>query len=184
MIPEVQPDPHDLDYWLGEPAVRVAHGRESSASREQLWQAALQVHLGDTHVLGRLVRWRIPDLPSNCSFYELFTQQPFLPLSESSGSLLSGLVGRIWTLRRDYPCLDNGEQFREWSTHGTAKVLFAHWVEDARDGRSALRSETRVQAFGAQGRIGLASVRPLIAGFQHLVASDAIAAAVREAEQR
>ena len=183
MIPEVQPPPPNLDYWLAEPSVRVAHRRESSASSDQLWQAALKVRLGDTHLLGRLVRWRIPDLP-DCSFYELFSQQPFLPLSESDRSLLSGLVGRIWTLRRDYPSLANGEQFREWSMQGTAKVLFAHWVEDAADGRSALRSETRVEAFGAQGRVGLATVRPLIAGFQNLVASDAIAAAVREAERR
>ena len=34
-----------------------------------------------------------------------------------------------------------------------------------------------------QGRLGLASVRPLISGFQQLVASDAMALAVRHAEQ-
>jgi hypothetical protein len=55
-------------------------------------------------------------------------------------------------------------------------------VEDGRDGRSALRAEVRVQAYGAQGRLGLASVRPLIRAFQHLVGSDAITAAVRRAE--
>jgi hypothetical protein len=184
MIPEVQPGFLDLDYWLADPAVRVAHRRESSVPRDRLWRAALQVRLGDTYLLGRLVRWRIPGLPAQCSFYEMFRHQPFLALSESEAALVSGLVGRIWTLRRDYPSLDEGEQFREWSTPGTAKVVFANWVEDVPGGRSALRSETRVQAFGTQGRIGLASVRPLITGFQHLVASDAIAAAVREAEQR
>jgi hypothetical protein len=61
-------------------------------------------------------------------------------------------------------------------------VLFANWVEPADHRRAALRSETRVQAFGAQGRVGLTSVRPLIRGFQQLVANDAMAAAIRRAE--
>jgi hypothetical protein len=63
-------------------------------------------------------------------------------------------------------------------------VLFANWVaEDAERGAS-LHSETRVEAFGVQGRIGLASVRPLIRGFQQLIWSDAMAAAVRRAESQ
>ena len=60
-------------------------------------------------------------------------------------------------------------------------VMFANWVEASDGGRTALQSETRVQAFGVQGRIGVASVRPLIGGFQHLVGSDALAAAVQRA---
>ena len=45
-------------------------------------------------------------------------------------------------------------------------------------------SETRVQAIGAQGRLGLAAVRPLVNAFQSLVGSDGIEAAVRGAEGR
>ena len=161
----------------------MRHRRESSVSREHLWQAAHQVRLSDTSLLGRLVRWRIPGLPADDSFYDLFREQPFLALSEADGVLVSGLVGKIWTLRRDYPKLEGPEQFRQWTTPGTTKVLFANWVEDAARGGSVLSAEVRVQAYGAQGRIGLATVRPLIRGFQHLVGSDAIAAAVRRAEQ-
>ena len=51
-------------------------------------------------------------------------------------------------------------------------------------GQHAQRSETRVEAFGIQGRIGLAAVRPLISTFQNLVASDGIDAALRIAEDR
>ena len=182
IIPEVDPAAPDLDYWLADPAVRVRHRRESSAPRERLWLAAHEVRLSDTAVLGRLVRWRIPGLPANDRFYDLFREEPFLPLTESDAALVSGLVGKIWTLRRDYPELGGPDEFREWSAPGTTKVLLANWVEDGRDGGSALHAEVRVKAYGAQGRLGLTSVRPLIRAFQHLVGSDAITAAVRRAE--
>ena len=58
--------------------------------------------------------------------------------------------------------------------------------EDERGRRArpgALCSEVRVEAFGRQGRIGLATVRPLVRGFQQLIGSDGIAAAVRRAER-
>jgi hypothetical protein len=177
------PDSLKLDAWLPDPAVRVAHRRESSASPECLWRAAHEVRLTDTRVLGPLVRWRIPGLPTDSLFYDIFRQQPFLALTESDGTLMSGLVGRIWTLRRDYPELEDTEQYQQWSRPGTAKVLFANWVEPGRRRRSTLRSEVRVQAFGAQGRIGLTTVRPLIRAFQHLVGTEALATAVRRAER-
>jgi hypothetical protein len=172
-----------LDTWLADPAVRVAHRRSSTATPDDLWRAAQEVHLSDTRMLGRLVRWRIPGVPAQSTFQGLFRCAPFAVLDEGERALVSGLVGRIWTLRRDYPVLEDPEEFREWSKSGTAKVLFAHWVEADGHAGSRLRSEVRVKAFGPQGRIGLASVRPLISGFQSLVASDALTVAVRAAER-
>jgi hypothetical protein len=99
-------------------------------------------------------------------------------LEESNRALVSGLVGRIWTLRRDYPRLSEPEDFREWSKAGTARVVFAHWVNDEK-----LHSEARVEAFGARGRAGVAAVRPLIGAFHNLIFSDGLAAAVRRAEE-
>jgi hypothetical protein len=176
-------NPPQLDAWLPDPSVRVSHCRDSSVPPERLWEAARSVRLRDTYLLGRLVRWRIPGLPPGISFDEMFRQQPFTVLTEGDGALVSGLVGRIWTLRRDYPELEDPEEFRQWSTSGSARVLLANWVEPGQDGRTELRSETRVQAFGTQGRIGLASVRPLIRGFQQLVGNDAMAVAVRRAQR-
>lgn len=175
----------DLDHWLPKPSMRVAHRRESDASPERLWAASREVKLTDTRRLGRMVRWRIPGLASDITFDELFRTPPFIVLSEAEGRmLLSGLVGRIWTLRRDYPRLDDPEEYREWSTGGTARVLFANWVQETPSGRAALQSEVRVEAFGAQGRIGLAAVRPLVGAFGNLIGSDGIEAAVRLAERR
>ena len=173
----------DLDRWLPDPAIRVTHRRKSRATAEELWQAAEDLSLAQTYLLGRLVRWRIPGVPADSSFSELFKNQPFTVLAQTESSLVSGLVGRIWTLRRDYPAIDP-DVFEEWQESGTAKVVIAHWVSSQDAGGSTLHSETRVRTFGAQGRLGLASVRPLVRGFEHLVGTDALAAAVRRAEGR
>jgi hypothetical protein len=175
----------DLDHWLPSPTIRVAHCRESTADPDELWRAAQTVGLDDSSVLGRLVRWRIPGLAGDLSFDHLFRAEPFVVLiGDRERSLLSGLVGRIWTLRRDYPQLSDPEQFRQWSARGTARVLFANWVEPVASGGAALHSETRVEAVGAQGRIGLATLRPVIRAFEQLIATDGIEAAVRRAENR
>ncbi len=173
----------DLDKWLPDPAVRVAHRRESSACADELWHAARSVQLSDTAVLGRLVRWRIPGLPRDEGFDDLFRQPPFMVLDERRHLLVSGLVGRIWTLRRDYPQLGSGAEFRDWSQPGTARVVVANWITAADGGGSVIAAEVRVDAIGARGRLGLRAVGPLVRSFQHLVGSDGITAAVRRAER-
>jgi len=173
----------DLDAWLPDALLRVSHRRASRASPDELWTAAMRVRLADTGLLGRLVRWRIPGLARDEGFDALFREPPFIVLQDGERAVVSGLVGRIWTLRRDYPELTGADEFRAWSRRGTARVVFANWVAPTDDGGSELCSEVRVQAFGVQGRVGLAAVRPLVRAFQGLVASDAIAAAVRRAER-
>ena len=173
----------DLDRWLSEPSLRVAHRRESAADADRLWEAAQRVRVGDVGLLGRLVRWRIPGVPAEMSFDQVFRSQPFIVLDDGDGqSLVSGLVGRIWTLRRDYPKLREPNEYRRWEVSGTAKVLFANWVEPLPADRSALCMEARVRGIGAKGRVGVAAVRPLVSRFQQLIATDGIQAAVRLAE--
>ncbi len=173
----------DLDRWLPEPGLRVYHRRESTASPERLWDAARGVTLRDARLLGRLVRWRLPGTPAHITFDELFRRQPFLVLQEGEEFTVSGLVGRIWTLRRDYPPLGDAGEFEAFSQRGSARVVFAHWVEPAGGSRSALVSEARVEAIGMQGRLGVRAIRPLVSRFQGLIGNDGIGAAVRRAEQ-
>jgi hypothetical protein len=174
----------DLDAWLPEATLQVSHRRASRASPDALWAAAKHVRLTDTGLLGRLVRWRIPGLARDEGFDALFREPPFMVLQDGERMLVSGLVGRIWTLRRDYPELTGTEEFREWSRRGTARVVFANWVTAADDGGAVLWSEARVQGFGVQGRVGITAVRPLIGRFQGLVGSEGLDAAVKLAEAR
>jgi hypothetical protein len=172
----------NLDDWLDDPAVRVSHRRAAAAGAPDLWEAARTVRLADTRRLGPVLRWRLPGVPADITYDELFRAPPFTVLDQGDGALLSGLVGRIWTLRRDYPALSDPGEFRRWSAAGTVRVLFGNWVEPAGVNRTALVSETRIGVSDRGGRLGLALVRPLIAAFHSLVGSEALAVAVRRAE--
>ncbi|HWD84456.1 MAG TPA: hypothetical protein VG321_01815 [Solirubrobacteraceae bacterium] len=171
--------PPDLDVWLPGAQIRVRHRREAQADPAELWAAAQAVRLRDARNLGRLVRLRIPGLSPDLRFDEMFRAPPFYVLFEDELTLVSGLVGRIWTMRRDYPSLSGADEFRSWSRRGTVRVLFANWVQPTDDGQAALVSETRVQAVDRRGRLGLAAVRPLISSSHQLVSRDGIRAALR-----
>lgn len=172
----------DLDRWLPGPTVRIRHEREAAVDAGVLWEAARAVRTSETRRLGRLVRLRIPGLPADVSYDELFRAPPFLVLEEDGHALLAGIVGRIWTVRRDYPLLSEPEDFRRWSDRGTVRVLFAHWVQAAGDGRARLVSETRVSGGDGLARLGLAAIRPLIVASHQLIASEGLRRAVSRAE--
>jgi hypothetical protein len=170
----------DLDIWLDHAPIRVRHRREAAVDEATLWEAARTVRVKDTRVLGRLLRWRIPGTSGSMPYDKLFREPPFAVLHEEEGALVSGLVGRIWTLRRDYPAID-ADEFRSWSAPGTARVLYANWVEPA-DRGAALVSETRVRATDRDGRRGLTGVRPLITAFNALIGREALDLAVARAQ--
>jgi hypothetical protein len=171
----------DLDRWIPDPVVRVTHRRAADASAAELWDAARTVHLDDTRVLGRLVRWRIPGIDGNPAYDELFRAEPFTPLDDGEHALVSGLCGRIWTLRRDYPRLAGRGEFEAWSEPGTVRVIFATWAAPD-DGRAVISSEVRVGAVDRQGRFGLIAVRPLIHASNRLIATEALELAARRAQ--
>jgi hypothetical protein len=141
------------------------------------------VRLDDTRVLGRLVRWRIPGIEGDPTYDELFRRPPFTPLDDAERALVAGMCGRIWTLRRDYPTLEGPIDFTAWSEPGTVRVMFANWVV-AEDDRAVIASEIRIAAVDRQARVGLLAVRPLIRGFNGLIATESLALAVRRAEER
>ena len=174
----------DLSRWLSDPVLRSVHRREAPARPAALWSAAGTVTLSDCRVLGRLVRWRIPGLPADLSYRELFRADPFVLLEETGSSSVSGLCGRIWTLRRDYPHLDAPDAFVDWDAPGTVRVLFAHWVEPAGEDRAALVSQVHIAAIDSAARRGLRLVRPLISAFERLIDSEPLAIAAQRAEAR
>jgi hypothetical protein len=59
----------------------------------------------------------------------MLRKPPFGLPHEEPRLLISGVVGRIWTLRRDQPHLSEPEAFRAWVAGGTARVLFGLRVD-------------------------------------------------------
>jgi hypothetical protein len=172
-----------LDDWLPTAAVRTRHRRAAKAAPDALWSAASGVRLSDTRRLGRLVRWRIPDLPADLTYHELFRAYPFCVLDEGADWLVSGLCGRIWTLSRDYPALSGAADFAAWDEPGTVRVAFAHWVEADGDGRAELCSEARVEPVDARARVRLTATWAIVGPFERLVGAEPLALAASRAER-
>ena len=173
-----------LDAWLGTPAVRTRHQRLAATDCSALWESATRVRLRDTRSLGRLVRWRIPDLEPGITYHELFRNYPFAVLEQDEHLLVSGLCGRIWTLARDYPRLRGPEDFAVWDEPGTVRVAFGHWVRGAGPGRSELVSEARVEPTDRAAALRLRALWAVIGRFERLVGAEPLTIAVREAERR
>jgi hypothetical protein len=170
----------NLDEWLAEPALRTHHRREGPSGAGELWASAATVRLSDCRVLGRLVRARIPGLDGSLTFDELFRAEPFNLLEEGPTHVLSGLCGKIWTLRRDFAHLSEPGEFLDWHQPGTVRVLFATWSEGTAHG-AALVSEVRVAPVDRRAALYLRALEPFIAAFQGLVAIEPLALAVRRA---
>jgi hypothetical protein len=170
----------DLDAWIDAPIVRTHHRRESPVSAPDLWAAAGTVRLADCRILGRLIRARIPGLAAGMTFDELFHGDPFTVLESGPTHLLSGLCGRIWTVRREFTVLADPAEFPVWEVPGNARVLFASWAESTADG-AALVSEVRVAATDRRAAVYVRGLGPFIAAFQGLVAKEPLTIAARRA---
>lgn len=175
--------PPQLEQWAPDPAVGTVSRREAAAETEPLWRAASTVRLAECRLLGPLVRWRIPGLEQPLTYQELLRQPPFTLLAEGDGYSLSGLVGRIWTLRRDYGELRDAEDFLAWDEPGTVRVLLATWAQPAGAGHSALVSEVRVVAVDDDAERRLGTLRALIRGSQWLIGREPLQIAARRAER-
>jgi hypothetical protein len=175
--------PFDLDAWLPDPAIRTRHRRAAAAPPQALWDAAGALRVDATGPLGRLVRWRIPGLPPGETFRGLFAAPPFTVLAAGERWSVSGLAGRIWTLRRDYPRVEDAAAFAAWAQPGTVRVLFAHWVVgDPGGGGSALLSEARVAPVDRGAALRLRALWTVVGPWERLIGGEALARAARIAE--
>lgn len=164
--------------------VRTRHRRDASAGPAELWASAGTVRLRECRILGPLIRTRIPGTDTAITFRELFRSDPFNLLDEGPTHTLSGLCGRIWTLRRDFAELRDPSEFLTWDAPGTVRVLFAHWAQPAGDGRAALVSEVRIAAVDRRAALYVRGLQPFIHAFQGLVAVEPLTIATRRAGAR
>jgi hypothetical protein len=160
--------------------LRTSHRREGPTSEAELWAAAATVRLRDCRILGRLVRARIPGLRAGLTFAALFRSEPFNLLEEGPTYTLSGLCGRIWTVRRDFAQLSRPADFLTWEAPGTVRVLFATWAEPT-EGGSALVSEVRIATVDRGAWLHVQALKPFISAFQGLVATEPLRVATERA---
>jgi hypothetical protein len=172
----------DLDAWLPDPQIRTRHRRDAAAGPDAVWAAARAVRLDETRTLGRLVRWRIPDIPAGQTFAGLLAGDPFTVLDEGEHWSISGLCGRIWTLARDYPAIDGSEAFRSFDEPRSVRVLFAHWVAPGAGGGSVLFSEARVAPTDRIASARLRALWLLVGPFERLIGAEPLALAVAHAQ--
>jgi hypothetical protein len=171
----------DLDRWLPDPQLRTLHRRRARAAADDLWHAAETVRVCDAGALGRVVRWRIPGTSADTPFRDIFRRYPFAVLDEGRHWSISGLCGRIWTVQRDYARLSSPDEFLDWDEPGTARVLFAHWIEPD-SGRPALVSETRVGPVDRRARLRTRAMWTAMGQFERLIGGEALRLAARRAE--
>ena len=172
--------PTDLDAWLPSPTIRTRHRRTARTDPATLWEAASAVRVADTRGLGRLIRWRLPGVSTDGTFRELFARPPFLVLDEGEHWSVSGMAGRIWAQTRDHPHLADADEYLAWDHGDSARVLFAHWVEETKNG-SALISEARVGATGRRSSLRLRGLWTVVGPFERLIGGEALSLAARRA---
>ncbi len=174
----------DLDRWLPDPQVRTRHRRAARVDGKRLWHAAETVQVCDARTLGAVVRWRIPGTARDLPFRELFRRYPFTVLEEGEHWSVSGLCGKVWSLRRDYPRLDGPDDFLAWDEPATVRVLFAHWIEPEDGGGAAILSESRVKPVDRRAAVRMRALWSVVGRFERLIGREALRLAVRRAEER
>jgi hypothetical protein len=173
----------NLDEWLPDPQVLTSHRLSAEADADRLWHAAESVRLRDAPTLGRAVRWRIPGTTPDLLFSDLFRQYPFAVIDEGTHWSVSGMCGRIWTLRRDYPRIEGVDDFRAWDTGGTVKVLLAHWIERDGPSQNALVSETRIKPVNGLARLRMRALWAVVGHLERLIGGEVLSCAARRAAQ-
>jgi hypothetical protein len=173
----------ELDQWLPNPQVRTRHRFSAEAEADRLWHAAESVRLRDAPTLGRAVRWRIPGTTPDLRFRDLFRQYPFAVIDEGARWSVSGMCGRIWTLRRDYPRIAGMEDFLAWDERGTVRVLLAHWIEGDGPNQNALVSETRIQPVNGRAGLRLRGLWAVVGHLERLIGGEVLRVAARRATQ-
>lgn len=173
-----------LDAWLPKPQVRTHHRHTATADAEAVWASAKELRLSDTRTLGALVRWRLPGTPAASTFRDVLRRYPFTLLEEGPGYSLSGLCGRIWTLRRDYPTLQGPDDFAAWDEPGTVRVVVANWTEPLAEDTVELCDEARIAPVDRRAALRLRVMWTAIGRFAPLIGAEAVTTAVRAAEQR
>jgi hypothetical protein len=163
----------------------MRYARTSTATPDELWDAANDLRLADTRTMRRLIGWRLGrHAPSaDTTYRELFRSGIFTLLEERERVSVSGVAGRIWAPSGDYARFESGDEYREWSRPGMAKVALMTEVHEHEHG-SEIVSESRVLVQGGRARMVFRGFWAVVGPFGRYVGSEVLGTAVKRAEGR
>jgi hypothetical protein len=171
--------------WLPGCHARLHLARRSTATPEELWEAAQTIRLSDAPRLSRLIRWRlgrhVP--PPETTFEEFFRTGIFMLLEEGDRLYISGVAGKIWAPSGDYAQFETAGEYREYRARGTAKVVLKTEVLEHERG-SQIVSEARVWCSDRRTQMIFRPFWAVVSPFARFIYSEGFAAAVRRAEGR
>jgi hypothetical protein len=164
-----------------DPTVRTYHRLAAAADPAILWAAAGSVRIGESGLLERLIRWRVPGISHDQTYREMFTAQPFLVLDEGEHHLLAGLCGTIWTAHPELSPLSAPSEFRQW-LRARDRAGSVRTVDGTGASGATLVTEVRVAPVDHSARLRLRGLWALIGRFEGLIGSEALRLAVHRAE--
>jgi hypothetical protein len=163
----------------------MRQARPSTASRDELWDAALSIRLRDSPRLGRLIRWRLGRHapPPDTTFEEFFRTGIFMLLEEGERLFISGVAGKIWAPSGDYAEFETAGEYREYRPRGIAKVVLKIDVTEHERG-SQIVSEAWVWCADRRTQLIFRPFWALVAPLARFIYSEGFAVAVKRAEGR
>jgi hypothetical protein len=175
----------EVQDWLPGCHARLRRARVSTATPEELWEAAQSVRLRDAPRLGRVVRWRLGKHapPPETTFEEFFRTGIFMLLEEGERLYISGVAGKIWAPSGEYAQFETAGEYREYRARGTAKVVTKIAVREHERG-SQIVTEARVWCADRRTQLIFRPFWALVAPLARFIYSDGFAAAVKRAEGR
>jgi hypothetical protein len=170
--------------WLPGCHARLQYARASTASADDLWEAAQNVRLCDAPRLRRVIRWRLGRHapPPETTFEEFFRTGIFMLLEEGERLFISGVAGKIWAPSGEYAQFETAGEYREYRARGTAKVVLKIEVREHERG-SQIVTEARVWCADRRTQMIFRPFWMVVAPFARFIYSEGFAAAVRRAER-
>jgi hypothetical protein len=138
----------------------------------------------ETVSLRPLIAWRLGRHAPRADepFAAVFARHPFHLLAEDGWGSVSGLGGKLWSLRGDYARFASPEAYREWAPGGTCKAALRNEVREHGAG-SEIVSEARVWCTSPGAWRRFRPYWAFVGPFSGFIGGELLLAAVRRAER-